>query len=222
MKLKTYRDELISEKELVTTINNSRNDEIKALVAFLYKTGARISEVRAVRQKDFLLQEDFWAVQIPTLKQRKQYTRPFRILKLVRDGLFEKVILPYLLKFKNPESLIFPHSSVYYWKSIKKANPNLYPHFFRHNLASVLSEDVDPVAMQQWFGWVKLDMAVIYTQKRQAIDTIFKVQKEKYEKRKQELLRESDIKPFLRKEQDKDNNPTNSSIKTINEEKKMP
>lgn len=205
MKLKTFRDELINEKELVSTINNARNDEIKAIIAFLYKTGARISEVRAVKKKDFVINENegFWAVQIPTLKQRKKFTRPFRILKNVIDGLFVKVILPYINKFNNPESLVFPHSSVYYWKCIKKANPNLYPHFFRHNLACALSEDVDTIAMQQWFGWVGLDMPVVYTRKRYAIESVFEKMKSKYEKRKANILSETDVGKFITKDSNK-------------------
>lgn len=196
MKLRTYREELISEKELVATINNARNDKVKALIAFLYKTGVRIGEARAVRKKDFLINEEegFWAVQVPTLKQRRKFFKPYRVLKIPIDGLFAKIILPYLQKIQNPETLVFPFSSTYYWKALKKANPNLYPHFFRHNLASVLSEDVDAVALQQWFGWTTLEMAVNYTHRRQAIDYVFEKQKEKYEKRKKEfLLKEGDI-----------------------------
>lgn len=174
----TERYHLISPKEIVETLNNIKNESVRAYVFLLYKTGARKSEIKEVRRKDIEYNDEYWTIKLITLKQRKRKFGIDRVLKIVRDGLFDKVLLPYIEKFKNPEEILFKASKQYYFKALKMANPNLYPHFFRHNLACMLSEYCDTISLQQWFGWRRLDMVLNYTRKRNAIETIFQKQKE--------------------------------------------
>ncbi|MCM8786852.1 MAG: site-specific integrase [Candidatus Omnitrophica bacterium] len=180
-KIKTIREDIISEKELRETINRARSNEIKVLIAILYLTGARISEVKSIRAKDIEIDEDCWYIEMITLKQRKkEWQIPIkRRLKLVREVLFEKIILPYLkaMGFKENE-FIFSKTRQYYYKEIKFANPNMYPHLFRHTLATVLSERVDPYSLKEWFGWKKLETSLRYVSPKNAIENVYKKNKE--------------------------------------------
>lgn len=176
--LKTYRDEPLTVKEIVDTLNNIKSNDVRAFVVMLYKTGARRGEVKLIKRKDIEYNEEYWTVKLTTLKQKKNLYGNSRTVKIVRDGLFDRILLPHIQTINNPEELLFKHSVVYYWQMLKKSNPNIYPHFFRHNLACTLSEYCDVIALQQWFGWRRLDMALLYTRKRYAIETIYQKQKE--------------------------------------------
>lgn len=187
-KIKVIREDLISEEELRTTILNARSREIKAFICFLALTGGRISEVRGIRGKDIeVIDDNSWSVNVVTLKQRqKDWEIPKRrTLKIVRDSLFEKIIRPYINEgnFKG-EMFLFPHSSVFYWKQLKLANPNVYPHLFRHTLATAFSERVDVWDLKEWFGWKGLNMANEYVHPKRAIENIYQKNKELMEKKR--------------------------------------
>jgi integrase len=183
-KIKTIREDIISPEELKETIRRCPTREMQAFVAILAVTGARISEiVRSIKAKDIeIIDEESWSISIVTLKHRPKAWEilPRRVLKLQRDVLFEKVIRPFLneSKFKG-DMLIFPKSSAFYSKQLKKANPMVYPHLFRHTLATRLAEFVSPFDLKEWFGWKKIDMAEIYVHNRRGIENIYKQRKER-------------------------------------------
>lgn len=188
--IKTIREDIISEDELKETINNCKTEEMKAFVCILALTGGRISEVLNIRAKDIeITDEDCWTLSILTLKQRPKQWQipPRRTLKFPREVLFEKVIRPFINNslFK-PNDRIFPKSSVFYYKRLKEANPESYPHLFRHTLATKLSDRVNTFDLKEWFGWKKLSMAEKYVHSKRAIDNIYKIQKDLRDKGKKQ------------------------------------
>lgn len=183
-KIKTIREDIISDEELKETINNAGTNEMKAFIAMLALTGGRISEVISIKAKDIEVGEDFWSLSILTKKQRPKEWQipPRRTLKFPREVLFEKVIKPYINsgRFKQ-EHLLFPKSDVFYRVQLKKINPNVYPHLFRHTLATKLSRFTNSHELKEWFGWSSIIMSDKYVHSRQAIDNIYKKNKERLE-----------------------------------------
>lgn len=185
--IKTIREDIISDQEVLSTIRNADTDETRAFVCFLALTGARISEILNIQAKDIEVGEDFWTLSILTLKQRPKQWQipPRRTLKFPRDILFEKIIKPYINNghFSSITKL-FPKSDTFYSYKLKQANPNVYPHLFRHTLASKFSERVDSYDLKEWFGWSSIIMSDKYVHRRQAIDKIFKTNKAYMESKK--------------------------------------
>ena len=179
--IKTIREDIISSEELKETIANCKTPEMKAFVAVLSLSGGRISEVRQLRAKDIeVIDDDCWTMSLITLKQRPKQWQipPRRTLKFPRTVLFDKVIKPYINNGKfSPEQLLFPKSNTFYWKMLKYANPNVYPHLFRHTRATMLSERVSSFDMKEWFGWKCFSMADQYVHNKKAIDNIYQVEK---------------------------------------------
>lgn len=183
--IKTIREDIISDEELVRTIMSANTSEMKAFIAVLALTGGRISEIRELKAKDIeVIDDDCWTISILTLKQRPKQWQipPRRTLKFPKNALFEKVIKPFINNSKlSPNQLIFPKSGVFYSKKLKEANPNVYPHLFRHTLASKLSENITPYDLKEWFGWKCISMADRYVHNKKAIDNIYQMQKKKQE-----------------------------------------
>lgn len=180
-KIKTIREDIIDENEVIRTIMACKTSEMKAFVSILALTGGRISEIRAIRGKDIaVIDNDCWTISLLTLKQRpKQWAiPPRRVLKFPINPLFEKIIKPFINNSKfSSEQLVFPKSSVFYYKRLKEANPESYPHLFRHSLATRFSERVNAFDMKEWFGWKCLSMADTYVHNKRAIDNIYNIQK---------------------------------------------
>jgi integrase len=188
-KIKTIREDIIRDDEVFRTIVNAKSPEIKAFISILAISGARISEVKSLKAKDLEVGDDYWCLSFLTKKRhQKAWEIPARRnLKFPKDVIFEKIIKPYINGNKFfPESLLFKKSKVYYFKKLKEANPNVYPHLFRHSLATKLSERVDSYDLKEWFGWTTVAMSDRYVHKINAIDNIFKINKALQENKKSE------------------------------------
>jgi integrase len=189
-KIKTIREDIIDDAEVARTIMSCRTAEMKAFVSVLALTGGRISEVRAIRAKDVVVvDQDCWTISLLTLKQRPEQWKipPRRTLKFPMSPLFEKIIKPFINNSKfASEQLIFPKTSTFYYRRLKEANPESYPHLFRHSLATRLSERVDAFDMKEWFGWKCVSMADSYVHNKKAIDKIYNIQKKIQEDSKKE------------------------------------
>lgn len=49
------------------------------------------------------------------------------------------------------------------YKLIKAINPHIYPHWFRHSLATQLAEEgIDPWQLMNWFDWDRFATAKRY------------------------------------------------------------
>jgi len=86
------------------------------------------------------------------------YSRPYsKIVK--RKDQTGKVVKTYMYEDNN-EGLMSRQQA---YKIIKAINPNVYPHWFRHSLATQLAEEgIDQWQLMNWFDWDRFATAKRY------------------------------------------------------------
>ncbi|MEM3484845.1 MAG: site-specific integrase [Candidatus Methanomethyliaceae archaeon] len=155
-KYKFKRQELTTKEEVERMIRQADKPWLKAIIAFLYLFGCRCSEALLVKKEDLWVENDTIHVKIPILKRKDTngpYERPLHILRVKQDAPFADVVLDYWRSVPEGKRL-FPHSRWWTWKQIKKLNPNMSPHVFRHDrLTKIALKRPDPYLLKEWAGW---------------------------------------------------------------------
>jgi len=174
----------LSKEIALEVIESCDKLRIQALMAVLYITGARISEVVNYRNpktkvkdkgiKKFQFTDEihegkpvFWVKGIRILKQRTKIP-PIRSVPISykQDGEFIHYIKEYIKHLDKDEPL-FNFSRVFAWMEIKDY-ADLSPHLFRD--LRVLDLDkyykMSAVKKQKFIGWKKLDMLLEYEKYR--------------------------------------------------------
>lgn len=160
----------------------------RALLAFLYNTGARISEVLAVSTQDLRLESPF---QVKLFgKGRKERICPLwpETVQLLRALLCEQKLAPNEVIFRNRYGEPLSASGVrfrlrsYLAKATQNAprlaGKQITPHTFRHTAAvHLLDSGVDVAVVKDWLGHASLDSTYIYARanletKRRALQNL--------------------------------------------------
>ena len=169
---RVQQDSPLSFEEVKDMVERAK-PEVKELIAFLYLTGCRISEALRVKVEDVWLEGDDRACfRIPILKTGKGGKH---VIKVSRNAPFLGLILE-KWRHKNvnnqiTEPLFFFSSNlnsarVMAWRKIKKLNPRVYPHLFRHTRLTRLAEKGATASqLQAWAGWESIKMADIYVRR---------------------------------------------------------
>lgn len=97
------------------------SDRERAFLSILFFAGCRVSEALALESKDVNCTQDMVYVQFHRLKGSKQ-TDPQELPRAES-----------LLWLCGKEGILFPFSRQTAYRLVKRAFPNLYPHFFRMN-----------------------------------------------------------------------------------------
>jgi len=130
--------------ENLTDYLDKINDQwIGALIVLLWAYGIRYEELRTLTFYDFSIENDqgeYLVIQAPPVKNRKTDRRA---LWLSTDtAYFKEILIPYIEARKYPKNQDFkpfPYTRVYAWMKLKKIDPRLSPHVFRHNRLTELS-----------------------------------------------------------------------------------
>lgn len=112
----------------------------KAFLMFLFFVGCRVSEAIAVTSEDITVTKDIIYVQIHRLKGSKQ-TDPNEI---PNEGVLKWIT--------QQQGLIFPFSRFVGYRIVKKVFPDLYPHYFRLNRISRISDQFSDTTVYNLFG----------------------------------------------------------------------
>ncbi len=164
------------ETEVILAQPDHRNElgmRDRALLAFFYNTGARISEVLAVSTQDLRLESPF---QVRLFgKGRKERICPLwpETVQLLRALLSQQKLAPDEVIFRNRYGEPLSASGVRfrlraYLASATKEAPRLAakqitPHSFRHTAAvHLLESGVDVAVVKDWLGHASLDSTCIY------------------------------------------------------------
>jgi integrase len=143
-------------------IQYAENLRDKALIAFLYLSGARVSEaVRSVMKEDFKKAGDFLVVKLKTLKNRRQ---PFRFVPLPLSDQFTHIIVRYLMEAPDGKPL-WPYSRQYAWRLLRKlGGEKIHPHIFRHTrlTESVIQGEMHEFDLIRFAGWSTVKPARTY------------------------------------------------------------
>ncbi len=145
----------------------------RALLAFSYNTGARISEVLAVSTQDLRLESPF---QVRLFgKGRKERICPLwpETVNLLKVLLSQQKLAPNEIIFRNRYGEPLSASGVRFrlraylvsatQKAPRLATKRITPHTFRHTAAvHLLESGVDVAVVKDWLGHASLDSTYIY------------------------------------------------------------
>jgi integrase len=161
----------IEKSEVLRMLKEENEPEMKAVISVLIITGARVSEVLMLKGKDITADEKYIYFNMRVLKKRNDKEK-----RIIRKVPKENIFINYLRKWINDynsfdrDDLIFMYSRKKVWQKIKKLNPEISPHTFRHTLATWMLDKVDMRTAQEWFCWTNLNTAQVYTHPKDAID----------------------------------------------------
>jgi site-specific recombinase XerD len=161
LKAQQFQTSLLSEQDLREMLERCKDNEEKVCLILLYYTGARPSEILALRAKDIWQDGKKIAVSIPTLKKGLGRTI-FIPLNDITQELIEFVKnrpqdIRLVLKWKNCGNI---RDFVY-----RVSENRLTPYFFRHNRISQLANaGVDPYTLKRFKGAKSLSSVEAYLQ----------------------------------------------------------
>jgi len=177
-------EETLTEKEYETYYNNCKdlerlrheqrtnpqypfdlrivNFKISGLLAVLYYTGLRISEIvgdekdgiHGLRKRDLRVEEEYIRVNAEEARKHGKREEP---LWIPLDKLGVQDIVDQWEDTKDRNDRIFPISCWTGWSLISEVTEGrLYPHYFRLNRATKFAEHEETSIkdLQDWFGWV--------------------------------------------------------------------
>lgn len=171
---------------LLDLVNRAKSFRDKALIATLFETGGRVSEVLMLKKLNFVLSnpEIILVENMPIVKRHKKVgeyidrkgKKRWKTEKYIAYRTFPirtgEPLVPYMkkwvLQLKLPEQLLFDLSRVRVFQIIKALDKNLYPHWFRAQRASQLTHDYgyryrfDLDAQLDWFKWKHIETAKRY------------------------------------------------------------
>jgi len=163
----------MTREEVEDMISRADNERDRALIAMLYITGARISEVLRLKRKDIEIGEKEVRITITPLKIRSKGPLIFvHTLPIPLTAPFVEHIVSYVSKIQDGEEFLFcgykkPMTRVRAWQIIKKLNQDTFPHFFRHTRASKLAEaGADVLEIKEWLGRKTLPLEYISVSRR--------------------------------------------------------
>lgn len=142
-------EEVISMNEVKYMIYNANRRDVKVLIALLYLLGARISEVLLMKKKHFKIVGDKVMIKKKVLK-REYYVHT---VPLSLGCPFIKSILKYVAELDDDNEKLFCFNRISAWRYLKKINPRVFPHLFRHSKGTRLAEaGATEYQIQTFFG----------------------------------------------------------------------
>lgn len=154
--------ETLTREEIDFMIRNAERLRDKALVAFLYLTGARISEVvKSVMKADFNRVDRFLVVKLKTLKNKRQ---PYRFIGLPMNDPYTRIVMHYLMEAPEDQPL-WNFSRQYAWKLLKQlGGDKVHPHIFRHTRLThcAVFGDMHEFDLMRFAGWSSIKPAYTY------------------------------------------------------------
>ena len=149
--------------ELERLIAQCESDEEEALIATLFLTGGRASEVLSLQHEQFEERKDFILIKgMLVLKQKKPENRYRQVL--IRKNNF---LIPYMMQWVNrkKEGLLFDFKYGKLYKMVVAIDKDWFPHRFRGERASQLATETGintVILLMKWFGWTSEKMPAHY------------------------------------------------------------
>ena len=149
----------VTHEDMEVFMGSDAEPWVKALVVCLWVFGIRIGEARSRLRKDFSIQQGYLWLNAPPLKRTDE---PRRVLPIRIDTPFLEYLLSYIRDLE-PNKKIWGYSSVWCWVQLKRLDPTLCAHRFRHNRATMIAlTRAHPYELQSWLGHSDIRMASLY------------------------------------------------------------
>lgn len=165
-------DRLIEPSEVDNALQKLPKEWQKTILCCLYIFGCRVNEALQLRVRDFKADLEYFWVDIPNskrMKGQKTILPPFRTLKVRLDTPYLEYLMNWLEKKDltvGRDGLVFPYTRVAVWYFLKKVQPNLSPHKFRHNrLTKVAMDEANPLVIQSLAGHSSIKSSQKYLDK---------------------------------------------------------
>lgn len=138
----------------------------KALIAILWNTGHRISEILELERSDIWYDDKWIWFRLKVGKRRLEF---IHTIKIPRRAMFVSYIVDYHSELNDNKLFDFTRQYVDY--KLKKLNPRASAHKFRHSLATRLAEKgANRYQLDAFFGWSeKGNTSGIYVSKGTAL-----------------------------------------------------
>ncbi len=150
--------ESLTREQVEKVIELAKGIHRKTVIAVLYETGIRISELYNIRKKDVEPFEYGFRIRI-----RESKSLPCTVLVVEYAHLLSSYLNSLNIK---PEDRVFPYgvTTVRRWVTEigRKIGIRLYPHLLRHSRATFLYGKLSEKEMMLLFGWRKRDMLDVY------------------------------------------------------------
>ena len=165
----TQKDkEPLSIPQMFILVNHAR-EPIKSLIAFLYVTASRISEVvKVFKPEDVILLDYKEGIVVLRLKVLKNPKQKHRYVYLPMNDPFLETALNYIAT-KQPGSPVWNFSRQYAYSEIRKlgwfiGRKDLHPHLFRHSRLTHLAlyQGFSESMLQAYVGWANTQQAQRY------------------------------------------------------------
>jgi len=139
---------------------------LQALIATLFETGGRISEVLKLKPENFDLEasKEFAIAKMPLVKRKKGTTTPtIRTIPIKRNDPLWPFLERWVKRHKQGERL-FQVSRSKAFLLIRSMGRELYPHWFRAQRASQLALEYgwDAGKLSEYFSWKHFPTALRY------------------------------------------------------------
>lgn len=148
---------------LLGIVKKARYYRDKALIATLFETGGRVSEVLMLRNRNFdFSNKTFIIVKGMPLVKRKEMGA-FRSFPIRRDDPLVPYLEDWVKRFERDDK-IFSINRTRVFQIVRAIGPDLYPHWFRAQRASQLAEEYGfgVLELMEFFAWKSMVAAARY------------------------------------------------------------
>ena len=150
---------------LLNLIRSCPNILLQGLIATLFETGGRATEVLSLTTNQFVDKGTYIVVRgMLVLKQRK-LENTYRQVAMMK---YEPLVEPMMDWVKQCREIglekLFDYKYDWLYKKVREINKDWWPHRFRGERASQLAveKDFGVIELMKWFGWTSERMATHY------------------------------------------------------------
>jgi integrase len=164
-------EDILTQAEIITLIDNATNNRDKALIALLWDIGARIGEIGTLRIKDLIFDDIGLTIHVNGKtgfrRVRAVWSIEYLNIWLNEHPERDNPNAPLWFKFGTEELEILRYDAIRrrLIKISEKAGikKKIHPHLFRHSRATYMANYLTEAQMNQYFGWIQgSDMPFIY------------------------------------------------------------